>query len=246
MTSSPQNANIRKTNTGSAASQPAIPANGKSSPLASDSIPAASRSYANATKKSFEQPAVNDKARAGESVSAVKSTPQHGQSASVAFINGKSSMQQNQAPVAGGPTIVNGNTLGDHARKPSVTISAAGASGYMPNGGPTGRSHSLRFGSLDTQESQPAGNTETAQNQQNLGVAPAANARITSPDASPSPIPQTLVSGGRPPSSLPGQGNNLNFGSPSGDQSDMNVRTGALRCNFYGPFPCCPFLLNAS
>ena len=237
MTSSPQNENIPKSNTGSAASQTLIPANGISSPLASDSNPAASRSYANATKKSFAQSAVNDKARAGEPVSNVKSTPQHGQSASIASVNGYPSMQQNQAPVAGGPTIVNGNTLGDHARKPSVTISAAGASGYMPNGAPTGRSHSLRFGSLDTQESQATGNTETAQNQQNLGVAPAANARITSPDASPSPIPQPLVSGGRPPSSLQGQGNSLNFGSPSGDQSDMNVRIGALSwCNFYCPY----------
>lgn len=219
MTSNPQKENTPQTTTGTAS--------GKTSPVAPATAPTAPRSYANATKKSF---AVNDQARAGETTPSTKSTPQHGQSPSISSVNDKPSMQQNQAPVAGGPTIVNGNTFNDHARKPSVTISAAGASGYIANGGPSGRSNNIRFGQLDTQESQATGNSENAQNQQqNLGVAPSANAQITSPDASPSPIPQPLVSGGRPPSSLQGQGNNLNFGSPSGgDQADMNVRTGAL------------------
>ncbi|KAL1955476.1 hypothetical protein VTO42DRAFT_8502 [Malbranchea cinnamomea] len=224
MTSNPQNQNFHtlgQSNT-SVTSSPSVSTSGKTSSLSPVPTPAAPRPSGNATKKSFAQSAVSDKARAGESDITSGQTLQHGQSPSTTSVNGKFSMQQNQPPVAGGPTIVNGNTFGDHARKPSVTISAAGTSGYRPNGGPAGRSNPIRFGSLDTPESHSTGNSETTQNQQNLGVAGAANTRITSPDASPSPIPQPLVSGGRPPSSLQGQGNNLNFGSPSGDQSDVN------------------------
>ena len=196
--------------------------------------PGAAPSFASATENSAAQAAVGGTARPGvsESDAVPAPKPQHGQSPSTSTLNGKPSMQQNPPPVAGGPTIVNGNTQhGDHSRKPSVTISAAGATGYMPNGrpmsGPTGRPDNLQFGSLDTHGSSPMANSDAQnqpQQQQNLGVAPATNNRVTSPDASPSPIPQPMVSGGRPPSSLQGQGNNLNFGPPSGDQGDMNVR----------------------
>jgi translation initiation factor 4G len=128
-------------------------------------------------------------------------------------------MQQNQPTVVGGPTIVDGNPLSDHSRKPSVTISAAGATGYMPNGGPTGRPNNLHFGSIDAQGTPPMQNPEIVQNQHNLNPS-----RISAPDADPSPIPQQIVSGGRPPSSLQGQGNNLSFGPPAENQNDMNVR----------------------
>jgi hypothetical protein len=58
-----------------------------------------------------------------------------------------------------------------------------------------------------------------------LGVAPSMNPRISSPQTSPSPIPQPAASGGRPPSSLQGQGNGPIFGSLGGDSNDVCLIT---------------------
>ncbi|PGH04455.1 hypothetical protein AJ80_08508 [Polytolypa hystricis UAMH7299] len=206
------------------------------SPAASTSgktpSPGPARSYANATKKSFSQTVTGE--TANSLVAASGPAQQHGKSPSTIIVNGKTPMPQPSVPAAGGLTIVNGNTApnssiqGDHSRKPSVTISAAGASGFIPNGGPVsaaqGRPNNLRFGSIDTQGSSPIPSHAVLQNQsqQGLGVAATGNPRITSPQSSPSPIPQPLASGGRPPSSLQGQGNNLSFGSFPGDQGDAN------------------------
>ena len=114
---------------------------------------------------------------------------------------------------------------GDHSRKSSVTISAAGASGYMPNGGPVGKStgsNGLRFGAFNP-DGTPAMADATPQMSQpsNSLAVNAPNPRITSPMSSPSPIPQPPASGGRPPSAFQGQGNNVNFGSINGE--DPNV-----------------------
>ncbi|OJD20829.1 hypothetical protein ACJ73_07835 [Blastomyces percursus] len=134
-------------------------------------------------------------------------------------------MQHPVAPVAGGLTIVNGNTAPNtslHDRKSSVTINPS----LIPNGNPagaSGRANSLRFGSLDSQGA-PADNPAALphQPQSTLGANASINPRTTSPQTSPSPIPQPIASGGRPPSSLQGQGNNFNFGSFGGDPGDMN------------------------
>ncbi|GAB1209754.1 hypothetical protein APSETT445_008535 [Aspergillus pseudonomiae] len=137
-------------------------------------------------------------------------------------------MQQPQTP---GVTIVNGapaptSAQGDHSRKPSVTITSAGTSGYIPNGGPSSRPNSLQFGFAANQPASPnMGNPAVLANQpqSGLGVNPSANPRVTSPQTSPSPIPQPASSGGRPPpSSYQAQGNVPNFGS-FGDAGD-NVR----------------------
>ena len=152
--------------------------------------------------------------------------------------------QQQQPPQPSsnpsGVTIVNGApassqpAAGDHSRKPSVTITSAGTSGYIPNGGPSSRPNSLQFGFANQQQSSPnMGNPAVLANQQQqqqpqqqaqagLGVAAPVNPRVTSPQTSPSPIPQPASSGGRPPSSYQSQGNVPSFGS-FGDAGDANV-----------------------
>ena len=130
-------------------------------------------------------------------------------------------------PSVGGPTIVNGNSV-DHIRKPSFTVSQSGATNPATNGGAVGggqnKPNSIQFGSMNAGGS-PAQNNPpplASQSPSNLGVAPP-NPRIVSPQNSPSPIPQPAASGGRPPSSLQGQGNELRFGQIGGDPNDANV-----------------------
>lgn len=206
-----------QSNTNQAASQahsasPSV--SGKSSPLAPVPAPASStgnRTYASATKK------------AADSTGA-----QHGKSPSISPVNGRP-MQQSQSS---GVTIVNGAPAqqppqGDHSRKPSVTISSAGTTGYIPNGGSApSRPNNIQFGALDQPgaSSPNMGNPAALANQSpgNLGVAPSMNPRITSPQTSPSPIPQPASSGGRPPSTYQSQGNPMNFGS-FGESGDANV-----------------------
>ncbi|KAJ5673794.1 hypothetical protein N7462_009233 [Penicillium macrosclerotiorum] len=193
-----------------------------SSPLAAAAPPA--RSYANATKKS-----ATDSTAAPVTVGG---SAQHGKSTSVSPVNGKP--MQTQQPQQSGVTIVNGGAptapaaQGDHSRKPSVTITSAGTSGYMPNGGPASRPNSLQFGFANQQSSPNMGNPAvlaSSQPQSGLG-APSMNPRVTSPQTSPSPIPQPASSGGRPPpSTYQAQGNVPNFGS-FGDSGDNNAPLG--------------------
>lgn len=214
--------------TASTSPQPAA----SSSPLAA-TAPTPARSYANATKKS-----ATDSTAAPVTVGG---SVQHGKSTSVSPVNGKpmqTQQPQQAAPApaaASGVTIVNGAptapsaSQGDHSRKPSVTITSAGTSGYMPNGGPASRPNSLQFGFANQQSSPNMGNPAalaSSQSQSGLG-APSMNPRVTSPQTSPSPIPQPASSGGRPPpSTYQGQGNVPNFGS-FGEAGDNNVS-----CNF--------------
>lgn len=202
---------------------------GNSSPLAPSSTAtpataaASSRTYANAaTKKS-----ATDSTAAPVTVGG---SAQHGKSTSVSSVSGKP-MQQSQPS---GVTIVNGGpapsaSQGDHSRKPSVTITSAGTSGYIPNGGPASRPSSIQFGFANQQTSPNMGNPAVPANNSQSGLgAPSTNPRVTSPQTSPAPIPQQASSGGRPPpSSYQSQGNVPNFGS-FGDAGDNNVRFSPL------------------
>ncbi|KLJ05923.1 translation initiation factor 4G [Blastomyces silverae] len=189
----------------------------------STSSSASSQGHSPTSSKSPPQTVTGEAATSTTAGSGPAQTPQHGKSPSVS-LNGKH-MQHPAAPVAGGLTIVNGNTAPNtslHDRKSSVTINP----GLIPNGGPagaSGRANSLRFGSLDSQGA-PVDNSAPLphQPQSTLGANASMNPRTTSPQTSPSPIPQPIASGGRPPSSLQGQGNNFNFGSFGGDPGDVN------------------------
>ncbi|KAJ6002616.1 hypothetical protein N7451_005163 [Penicillium sp. IBT 35674x] len=194
-----------------------------STPLAA-TAPAPAKSYANATKKS-----ATDSSAAPVTVGG---SAQHGKSTSVSPVNGKPMQTQPAQQAASGVTIVNGAptapaSQGDHSRKPSVTITSAGTSGYMPNGGPASRPNSLQFGFANQQSSPNMGNPAVlASNQSQSGLgAPSTNPRVTSPQTSPSPIPQPASSGGRPPSTYQAQGNVPNFGS-FGETGDNNAPLG--------------------
>jgi len=180
------------------------------------------RSYANATKTSFSPPP------AGSNISAPPATTggyQHGNKESM---NGRA-----PPPMAAPPVINNGAAayggappvIIDHSKQPSVTINAAGASGYMPNGGPAAPSNrpNISFGSLNVNGSPAIASSVPYQSQTSSLPPPQSNPRITSPANSPSPIPQPAASGGRPPSAFQGQGNSLSFGSMGGADSDSTV-----------------------
>ncbi|EED18550.1 eukaryotic translation initiation factor subunit eIF-4F, putative [Talaromyces stipitatus ATCC 10500] len=192
-----------------------------SSPLANSA--ASTRTYANATQKLDSELA---SAHHGNSPSTTLNT-----------VNGKLSMQN---PQTSGVTIVNGAPpvhATDHTRKQSVTITSAGATGFIPNGGPAGNPNrnSIQFGSVDQQNS-PAMSSPAlpvSQPHSSLNVAQPVNPRITSPSTSPSPIPQPASSGGRPPSTYQAPGNAPNFGS-FGEASGDAMRMGQ---NNLGPGP---------
>ncbi|KAJ5232371.1 hypothetical protein N7468_005327 [Penicillium chermesinum] len=192
-----------------------------STPLAT-TAPAAAKSYANATKKSATDPSAAPVTVGGPA--------QHGKSTSVSPVNGKPMQSQPTQQAGPAPTIVNGGaptaSQNDHSRKPSVTITSAGTSGFIPNGGPASRPNSLQFGFVNAQSSPNMGNPAVlASNQSQSGLgAPSMNPRVTSPQTSPSPIPQPANSGGRaPPSTYQAQGNVPNFGS-FGETGDNNMR----------------------
>ena len=176
-------------------------------------------SYASATKKSATDSTAAPVTVGGSSHHGKSSTPssvscqpmQQSQSPGVTIVNGAPA-----ASASSSPSVPASASQPDHARKPSVTITSAGTSGYIPNGGPSSRPNSLQFGFANQQTSPSMGPPAALSGppQSGLGVAATANPRITSPQTSPSPIPQPASSGGRPPpSSYQSQGNVPNFGS---------------------------------
>ena len=193
---------------------------------AAGTAPVTARNYANATKKTFSPPSAPSESLppviVGGPVSSQNAEPE-----SLMSVNGKA---------VSAPIVANGNNggnfssaSGDHARKPSVTINATGASGYLPNGGLVGGKASggngIKFGFQEAGESPAIAHStlNLSQPGNSLAVTSPSNPRITSPSVSPSPIPQPPASGGRPPSSLQNQGNPLNFGS-LGDEANVSLR----------------------
>ena len=208
-------------------------ASGKTSPQAAVPAPATARSYANATKKPFSSSSASSNT-APSVAGAIAAPIQHGKSDSISPINGKTSVPP-AIPAFGGPAIANGNSaannpagVSDHSRHPSLTISAAGTSGYMINGGPVGGKptggNGIQFGSINAGASPvaPQNTPQLNQSANSLAVNTPSNPRISSPQTSPSPIPQPPASGGRPPSSLQSQGNGLSFGSLGGEDANVS------------------------
>lgn len=127
---------------------------------------------------------------------------------------------------------INGNSnlsttsASEHNRKPSFTITPSGVNGGPPGGQPN-KANNIQFGSLMNVGGSPAPGASPAltnSSPSNLGVAGPVNPRISSPQASPSPIPQPAISGGRPPSSLQNQGNALVFGQSGAESNDPSVK----------------------
>ncbi|KAL8925396.1 MAG: hypothetical protein Q9208_003488 [Pyrenodesmia sp. 3 TL-2023] len=192
---------------------------GRTPPQAAGTAPPPARSYASATKKQSPPTSASDNLVGGPG------SAQHGKADSIS-LNGKAAITPATPAVGGTPTIVNGNTStnsssgpGDHSRKASITITPAGASGYLPNGGQVGGKPAggkdIQFGTFNKDGSPALANAvpQLSQSSNSLAVNPSQNPRITSPAASPSPIPQPPASGGRPPSSFQAQTNGMSFGS---------------------------------
>lgn len=190
------------------------------------------QSYASAaTKKTFTPPTVASGNPSPAAAGANTPSAQHGKTNSVSPVNGNNSISPAVPNVGGAPTIVNSGANGaptqpgHNRRQSSVTISASGTSGYVPNGGPVAPSNrpNINFGSMNTTGGSPAMTNSVPNHSQNSSLnAPSnSNPRITSPAHSPSPIPQPAQSGGRPPS-LSGPGNGLNFVA-MGENGEHNV-----------------------
>lgn len=216
------------------AHSPSSSASGRAPPQAAGTASATAKtSYASATKKTFSPPAASGTST--PSAPAVQIPAQHGKPESSSPVNGRVAIPP-AVPTVGASAILNGNTptssnsgVGEHSRKPSVTISAAGASGYMPNGGPVAGKpigdKKIQFGShgadssLGAQKALPFPNQST----NTLAVNTPSNPRVTSPQTSPSPIPQPPASGGgRPPSSLHGNNTSLSFGNFGGPDTNVS------------------------
>ncbi|EXJ55108.1 translation initiation factor 4G [Cladophialophora yegresii CBS 114405] len=138
------------------------------------------------------------------------------------------------------PTVNGGVSLPDHSRKPSMTVTPAGVTGFAANGGAPGgpqNKPAIQFGAMGMQN--PAGSPAMGtppslahQNSANLSVGQL-NPRATSPSNSPSPIPQPAsVSGGRPPQGFNGQGHAYTFGQT--DHNDPSAMSRPLPIQF-GP-----------
>ncbi len=99
----------------------------------------------------------------------------------------------------------------------------------MLNGGPVAGKpkggRDIQFGAL--LEGSPQATNATPQSNpstNSLAVKTPSNPRVTSPQTSPSPIPQPAASGGgRPPSSLHGNSNSVSFGNFSGIEGNVSL-----------------------
>ncbi|KAL8639669.1 MAG: hypothetical protein Q9228_003316 [Teloschistes exilis] len=215
-------------------------------PQAAGTAPTPAKSYASATKKQSSPTSATNSANSPATAGS-GGPVQHGKLDSVGAINGKTAITPAVPTVGGAPPIINGKTSSnpstgpaDHGRKPSVTITSTGTSGYLPNGGPAGNKPAsgkdIQFGTFNPDGSPALTNAVLQPSQSNsLAVNSLQNPRVTSPAASPSPIPQPPASGGRPPSSFQAQTNGVNFGSlPYGD--DPNMRSGMSQPSL-GPGP---------
>ncbi|KAF2016257.1 hypothetical protein BU24DRAFT_462436 [Aaosphaeria arxii CBS 175.79] len=201
------------------------PSTGSSANVAAGTAQPTARSYANATKK-VSSPPIASSATPPVAVGG-QQNPQHGKRASVSPVNGKTPIQPAVPTMA--PTIVNSSSAngtpsqGDHSRKSSVTISAAGTSGFIPNGGPVANRapSGLKFGAMSGSPA-PAHAAPAQVPQDQQGAMQVPNPRVASPAHSPTPIPQ--FSGGKPSSTGLPDRPGLSFGGGS-EGAEPNART---------------------
>ncbi|KAK8139223.1 Eukaryotic translation initiation factor 4 gamma [Apiospora sp. TS-2023a] len=165
-------------------------------------------SYASAAGAAKKTPLVAQGTAQQQPVVAGGSAPQqHAKSNSVSPVNGRpNSTIMPAVPKVTGPAVAHGSLNGEsHSRKPSVTMTA-------PNGpsNPNGK-NMPQFG---FPASPAVPHTAPAQAGASAPIPiPGRDPRVTSPQHSPSPIPQPSASGGRPPANSTAT---VNFGSFDG------------------------------
>jgi translation initiation factor 4G len=210
----------------------------------STTAPAVGRSsYAAATKQSI----LSNASGSSKMATAIEGSmpSQHGNADAIPTVNG--SIQPKAAVPLLEPSVnPNGNNplpptnVPDHTRNPSFTFTSSGINGGPPGGRPSKGNH-IQFGSAKVGGS-PASRASPGPanvSPANLGVAGLVNPRTISPQTSPSPIPQPVISGGRPPSSLQSQANGLVFGQSGPEPIDLDVSV-LFSCVFFfvfGPLP---------
>lgn len=190
--------------------------------------PVAGRSsYAAATKSSISPNASGSSDMATAIEGSMPS--QHGNGEGIPPVNGNiptiAAIPSLEASTGmNGDNIVSSSTALDHNRKPSFTVTPSSLNGG-PSSSQPNKANKIQFGSMNAAGSPASGASPALANSSpaNLGVAGQVNPRMVSPQASPSPIPRPGISGGRPPSSLQGQGNGLVFGQSGPDVNDPNV-----------------------
>lgn len=192
--------------TSTSAQQNSVPASNSS---ASTSSTPSYASAAGAAKKPQSTPVV----ATGSSASA----PHHAKSSSTSPLNGRPSIMPAVPPVsAASPAVAHGTSSANgesHARDPSVTLA----------NGPSGASapKNIQFGFQDS----PAASHSSPQPGSAPIAIPGGNPRVTSPQNSPSPIPQPSATGGGRPLSGAAPGNAMTFGSFGGDSERPHMRT---------------------
>ncbi|KAK3956895.1 hypothetical protein QBC32DRAFT_381029 [Pseudoneurospora amorphoporcata] len=182
----------------------------QNNPAQPTSAPAAT-SYASAAgaKKQTSTPLIATGSQPPVVVGSSAPAAQNGKP-QAAPVNGRPNITP-AVPIARGSSGLNGASA-DHSRKSSVTISAAPPS-HNANGGPVGGAKAIQFGF----EESPAITHSTPHAAGSVPIPiPGSNARVPSPAASPSPIPQVpQQSGGqRAPSNISAP---MTFGSFPGD-----------------------------
>ena len=182
----------------------------QNNPAQPTSAPAAT-SYASAAgaKKQTSTPLIATGSQPPVVVGSSAPAAQNGKP-QAAPVNGRPNITP-AVPIARGSSGLNGASA-DHSRKSSVTISAAPPT-HNANGGPVGGAKAIQFGF----EESPAITHSTPHAAGSVPIPiPGSNARVPSPAASPSPIPQVpQQSGGqRAPSNISAP---MTFGSFPGD-----------------------------
>jgi translation initiation factor 4G len=200
------------TTTQSASSAPTIASSSNLPQSGAVPAPLPGRSYASATKTA----STSSFTPAGASAPSQNAKP-----TTESPVNGATPMAQGGPQAAS--AVPNGTPATEHGRKPSVIISASGASGSTPNGGPVGQNGRppISFGSMNSQGSPLPPASVPYQSQTSSLPTPRTDPRVISPAHSPSPIPQPPASGGRPPSSFPNQSNGMTFGSMGGESDPV-------------------------
>ncbi|KAK8090265.1 hypothetical protein PG997_005226 [Apiospora hydei] len=184
-------------------------------------------SYASAAGAAKKTPLVaQGSAQQQPVVAGGSAPPQHAKSNSVSPVNGRpNSTIMPAVPKVTGPAVAHGSLNGEsHSRKPSVTMTA-------PNGpsNPNGK-NMPQFGfpaSPAVQHTAPQAGASAP-----IPI-PGRDPRVTSPQHSPSPIPQPSASGGRPPANAQ-QGSTVNFGSFDG-RGETHGRRPSASQNAAGP-----------
>jgi translation initiation factor 4G len=233
MTSTSQDSNI-SVQANTSGPQVAAPKQGQITAAA----PAVGRSsYAAATKQSILSNASGSSKMATASEGSVPSQRVNGEA--MPTING-TIPALDPSIVSNGNAPLQANVL-EHSRTPSFTVASGGRTGGLSASQPT-KDIPIQFGTANSGGSPASGQSPGQVNASpaNLGVSGLANPRYISPQTSPSPIPQPVVSGGRPPSGLQNQVNSLNFrhsGGPEPNEIDVSTQSVMVTATFATVIP---------